>query len=102
LTAAIRSDAEKRGITEESLRAKITSGAEPKTAGRLIAQSLKEMAIKDKSSEELEVAQQKIDKLEIKVVELEDALKSAKQAAGVSGLSTPKPRGKKPNLIRKT
>lgn len=78
LTREIRSDAEKRGITEDSLRATLASGAEPKTAGRLIAKSLRDMAIKDKTSEELTVAQHKIDQLEVQIVVLEDALRSAK------------------------
>jgi hypothetical protein len=83
LTAEIRSDAEKRGITESSLRATLASGAEPKTAGRLIAQSLRDMAIKEKTSAELAEAQLKIDRLEIEIVVLEDALKSAKAVTKV-------------------
>lgn len=79
LTAAIRSDAEKRGIPEGMLRSKLAAGEEPKTSAILISRSLRNMAIKDKTSEELTEAQRKIDNLEVQVEELEEALKSAKE-----------------------
>ncbi len=53
LTAAIRSEAEKRGMPEASLRTRLASGEEPKVGAQLIAETLQEMAIKDKTSEEL-------------------------------------------------
>lgn len=78
LTTAIRSDAEKRGMTEESLRARLASGAEPKASATLIAESLKNMAIREKSGEALLEAKLKISALEEKVQQLEESLKSAK------------------------
>jgi hypothetical protein len=79
LSGAIRSEAEKRGIREEQLRNTVGSGAEPKTGAKLIADALREMAIKDKTSDELTEAQQKISQLQTKIVEREETLKSAKQ-----------------------
>jgi hypothetical protein len=84
LTAAIRSEAEKRGIHEERLRAKLASGEDPKMAAQLIAESLRNMAIKDNTSEELVEAQRKIDHLQTKIIELEDAIKSKKTSVAKS------------------
>jgi hypothetical protein len=74
LTAAIRTEAEKRGVPEDQLKSTISTGSEPKTAARLITSSLREMVIKDKTAEELEEARRKIDQLEGKVEELEENL----------------------------
>ena len=79
LTAAIRSEAEKRGIREEQLRNTVGSGAEPKTGAKLIADALREMAIKNKTSDELTQAQHKINQLQAQIIDLEETLKSAKQ-----------------------
>lgn len=79
LSAAIRSEAEKRGIREEQFRSTLGSGSEPKTGAKLIADALREMAIKDKTSDQLTEAQQRIGQLESKIVELEETLKSARQ-----------------------
>jgi hypothetical protein len=78
LTAAIRSEAEKRGVSEAALRSKLATGGEPKTSASLIAESLRNMAIKDKTSEELAEAQRQIDHLQIKIEEMEEALKLSK------------------------
>jgi hypothetical protein len=78
LTAAIRSEAEKRGTPEASLRTRLASGEEPKVGAQLIAETLQEMAIKDKTSEELAETQRKIAALQDQIVVLEESLKSAK------------------------
>jgi hypothetical protein len=79
LSTAIRSEAEKRGIGQAQLRAMVGSGAEPKIGAKLIADSLTQMAIKDKTSDQLKEAQHKINQLQTKIVELEETIKSAKQ-----------------------
>jgi hypothetical protein len=80
LSASIRSEAEKRGVKEEQLRAKLGSGAEPETGARLIAESLKKMAIADRTSEELAEAERQIEDLSDRIVELEATLRSGKTA----------------------
>lgn len=81
LTAAIRSEAEKLGMKEEQIRAKFVSGTEPKVSAQLIADSLREIAIKDRTSEELADAKRRIDNLQTQIVKLEGALRSTKRAA---------------------
>jgi hypothetical protein len=78
LTSAIRSEAEKRGVREEQLRAKLGSGADPKTSAGLIADSLRALAVKDKTSEELEEAERKIADLKDQIVVLEEGIKAAR------------------------
>jgi hypothetical protein len=80
LTASIRSEAEKRGVPEEKLRAKLASGGEAKTGAQLIAQSLRDMAVMDKTSGELAEAQRKIDRLQGQILELEENLKAARRS----------------------
>jgi hypothetical protein len=84
LTLLIRSEAEKRGVPEEKLRTQISSGENQKTSAKLISDSLRNMAITDKSTNELEEARRKIDTLENRIVELESAAKSAKSSSGKS------------------
>lgn len=86
LNAAIRSEAEKRGIREAQLRSKLNSGEEPRVTAKLIADSLRDMALKDKTGEELSEAQGRINQLQNKILELEETLKSAK-----TGIRRPTP-----------
>src|SRR5262249_27860715 len=53
LSANLRSEAEKRGISSERLRRTLEEGEDPKTSARLIAQSLKDLAIHDRVAEDL-------------------------------------------------
>lgn len=74
LTAAIRAEAEKRGVSEDRVKSTISTGSEPKTAAKLIGSSLRAMAIEGETAEKLAEAKRKIEQLENKVEELEETL----------------------------
>ncbi|HET9280737.1 MAG TPA: hypothetical protein VFR24_02135 [Candidatus Angelobacter sp.] len=74
LTANLRSEAEKRGISPDSLRTRLEAGKDPKTSARLIVESLKDLAVDSKTSKNLAASQQKVSQLEAKIFALEESL----------------------------
>jgi hypothetical protein len=70
----IRSQAEKRGISEEVMKRKFLSGDETVRPGEVIVSAVREMALRDKTGKELLEAERKIRKLEHEVTELREAL----------------------------
>src|SRR5262249_32254993 len=88
--------AEKRGVSEENLRSRLSSAEEPKTSAKLITDSLRSMAISDKSTKELEEAKQTINRLEHRIVELESAARAAKTPAEPKQKKPREPKVKNP------
>lgn len=76
---SIKSEASKRGVHEEQLRRQLATGAEPKTSARLISEALRNMAVETKAAEELAEANRQIDKLELQVMSLEEAMTKKKR-----------------------
>jgi hypothetical protein len=79
LENGIRSEAEKLGVNEEELRRTLDNGRNPGTSARLIAGSLKKMAVTPEDIEKYRRAERRIQELEEELAETQNALRSTRK-----------------------
>ena len=81
LENGIRAEAEKLGVKEEELRKTLDNGHDPETSARLIAGSLRKMAVTPLEIEKYQKAERRIQELEQELGQAKEALRSAKKQA---------------------
>jgi predicted nucleic acid-binding protein len=77
LSSAVHREAGKLGVTDQQLRASLSSGTAPDISAKVIADALRNMAKGTVSEDKLREAEQRIAQLETKLAATQDALKKA-------------------------
>ncbi len=81
LKSAIHAEASKLGVHPDQLRAEFVAGADSEHSAKLVAEALKSMAIQSTDREKLQDAENRIRQLETRLIELQGAMKRARNTS---------------------